>query len=415
MVGNVPDWLLPEATADATEADVVVVGAQAGRATEQARSVAERLHDGGIAIALGSFTARRALAAQLAGHGIRSHARAWARRRGGTNDAASITLGVGDSPAVAARLRAELVQVTILRRERTQPLASWLPGSEPILRIETSWRGPDGSAVVSRREGDGSAGLFAKVGLGTDTADVGMREAEALRRLTDAATEAGARVPEVRGVTEVAGRPAALLSALAGRPVAGAARRSVRAAGTDVIEWLQRFTRATLTTAPTDAVVDRFVLAPAASVAPAIDGAAYVEHLGQLANGLGGDRVDVSAAHRDLTLWNVLDGERLGIVDWETATGESPPLLDLPYLLVDARCWSSYRRDRVAAFRACYPDARMRIEPDVAAASGMSPDSPMLELSFHACWLGHAANELRRGRAGPFVEIVREVAASVAS
>jgi hypothetical protein len=41
---------------------------------------------------------------------------------------------------------------------------------------------------------------------------------------------------------------------------------------------------------------------------------------------------------------------------------------------------------------------------------GFELPGSVLELAFHACWLGHAANEIERGVEGPFLEILRTIA-----
>ena len=133
---------------------------------------------------------------------------------------------------------------------------------------------------------------------------------------------------------------------------------------------------------------------------------------------MSGSRLCTVAAHNDLTMFNVLLGRdrTLGIVDWEEATEEALPLMDLAYAAVDAVAAAGRYRDRVAAFHAAYGRAgrsRDRIEAlTERLAARLRLPADLAELSFHACWLLHARNELReRGvdAGGPFVQIVQQV------
>jgi hypothetical protein len=276
------------------------------------------------------------------------------------------------------------------------------------LRVRTNWRGSGDTALVARLDSRGTPTLYAKVGLGASTADVGAREAAAVTALGPAAAAAGARVPHVRGQVQIAGRPAVFLSALEGRPVAQASRRKIEPSAGATSDWLRRFGRETHAQAAAQPVVETSVLRPSGLVVRGLDGGtAYVESLRQLAEALGDRSLTVTAAHGDLTLWNVLTGETPGILDWAGASETALPLVDLPYLLVDARYWRSLRRDRLQAFRECFPDGRMRIDEQLI---GFDAPPPVLELAFHACWLGHAANERRQGIRGPFSEIVGALA-----
>jgi hypothetical protein len=117
-----------------------------------------------------------------------------------------------------------------------------------------------------------------------------------------------------------------------------------------------------------------------------------------------------------MTMWNVLldRGGRLGIVDWEAAEEATLPLKDLFYAVTDAVAATRRYADRPGAVRECFaPDGRhaataARLQAAGAAAAEASPE--LVELSFHACWLGHAANERREGDPldpTPFRDIVQ--------
>jgi thiamine kinase-like enzyme len=131
-----------------------------------------------------------------------------------------------------------------------------------------------------------------------------------------------------------------------------------------------------------------------------------------------GRSLPFAAAHNDLTTWNILlDGENMGIVDWEAAEREALPLVDLDYLVVDAVA-AARRIRRDIAFAACAgsgPDAQLarRIRHELQSASGIDED--MAELARHACWLGHARNEAARAQPAaprPFLSILAAVVAA---
>jgi hypothetical protein len=277
-----------------------------------------------------------------------------------------------------------------------------------VLRFASRSRQPDLAVKVALDE-RGAARLRA--------------ERAALGSLGAAAAAAGAAVPQLRPATD---RALLAAGALAGRPAAALLARSperlddvLRAVG----DWLLAWNRATAATAPaTAAVLERRLLRPAARVAAAKPATApYAEAMRRLAARLNGAPLVSVPVHDDLTMSNVLlDGGRLGIVDWEAASPEGLPLLDLWYALADALA----RSRRVGHVRALEmltteggpdaPPAALAALPAAhAAALGLSADQALL--GFHACWLGHAADELSRGAPGPFVEIVEMLAVKEAA
>ena len=134
-----------------------------------------------------------------------------------------------------------------------------------------------------------------------------------------------------------------------------------------------------------------------------------------LAGRLEGAPLVTVAAHRDLTMSNVLVGpDGLGVVDWEAAGAGDLPLLDLWYALADgvARAHGvphGSAVERLRAGAAALPAGVAGLPAAHAAALGLSPDQALL--GFHACWLGHADDELRRGAPGQFVGVVGMIAA----
>jgi hypothetical protein len=85
--------------------------------------------------------------------------------------------------------------------------------------------------------------------------------------------------------------------------------------------------------------------------------------------------------------------------------------------MADAVSTLDAHADRVAAFVRCF--ARPPASPSWSACRSMLSESAtrsgarqdLLSLAFHACWLSHAADDLRRsGADGPFVGIARVLA-----
>jgi aminoglycoside phosphotransferase (APT) family kinase protein len=77
----------------------------------------------------------------------------------------------------------------------------------------------------------------------------------------------------------------------------------------------------------------------------------YVSWIRAAAAALEGRQIVLAPAHRDLTMANVLlDGPRLGVLDWEAAREADLPLVDLPYAIVDAVSTVDEHADRPAAF-----------------------------------------------------------------
>lgn len=293
-------------------------------------------------------------------------------------------------------------------------LCGWLPGdpaADGALVLVPSWRGAGGSVVVTRLTAGGS--LVAKVGTGPESADVGHREAQALELLGASARVAGVDVPSVVDVVDVAGRPAAVLTGLPGAPAA-LAPRTARATAHALARWLERWTIATRSDGDAARVLDASLLEPLALLEAELP-AAYVERVRRTVAGLARGTTPLAASHGDLTLWNVLASPSgVGVVDWEGAVERSLPLVDLPYLLVDAVGLRT--RSREAAYEECFaPGGAARdwargIVDEVARGVGLDED--WLELACDACWLGHAADERRRGVAAtPFLGVLRRHAA----
>jgi Ser/Thr protein kinase RdoA (MazF antagonist) len=157
---------------------------------------------------------------------------------------------------------------------------------------------------------------------------------------------------------------------------------------------------------PVDAAwLERELIAPAdvlaAAAADPTAWAAYHRWLVARCDAVRGAPAPRVAVHGDLTMANVLlDGDDApGIVDWEAAHEEGMPLADLAYAAVDL-VRAARRVGRATAFARCLaggPDADgcARWLPRLARAIGVG--APLVGLALHACWLRHAANEVRRG------------------
>jgi hypothetical protein len=185
-----------------------------------------------------------------------------------------------------------------------------------------------------------------------------------------------------------------------------------------VADWLRAWGRATATaTVASAALLDELLLAPLEQVTSAVSTPpAYRDALQRLAGRLEGHELVLTAAHNDLTMANVLvtgDGT-IGVVDWESADGASPPLADDWYACADglARAGGLTHAQAVAqiARRRAPIAAQLATRLDERSSQlGLSADEQLL--AFHACWLHHAGNELDRGiRGGAFDAVVRSVA-----
>jgi hypothetical protein len=271
-------------------------------------------------------------------------------------------------------------------------------------------------AVVFRfSPGRGGPDLLVKAALDDGGRERLRRERDALVALGPGASGAGARVPVVR-----ANAPSWAL-AMDVLPGTSAATILARAPGrleqilAAVVAWSSAWSLSTASPrALTAQVLERELLDPLAIIERAgVSLAGYRERLHRLAGHLEGGRLPLTAGHNDLTMANVLiDGGGVGIVDWEAASPECLPLADLWYALVDALA---------RAQRLSHPQALARLVSDTPAAAvwgapgalartlALTDDQALA--AFHACWLGHAANEVSRSElGGPFLAIVRALA-----
>ncbi len=129
--------------------------------------------------------------------------------------------------------------------------------------------------------------------------------------------------------------------------------------------------------------------------------------------------VPLVAAHNDLTMWNVLMDKQgqLGVVDWEAGREHSFVLIDFFYAMTDAVAIAHRYANRQEAVEACFAPSGMytsvvaRLQQRLQRTLEVSPC--VADLSFHACWLHHAANEHLSSQPGslhPFLETVQWLA-----
>lgn len=335
----------------------------------------------------------------------------WALRRA-LDDSARHRLGRFAGHAVGLIEEAAPSVGIVARHAVGRPALEWLGDAAarrtglPIIR--SSWTG-SGVALLL---GDGRV---VKTALPS--------EESALQELGPQAREAGAATPRVLFAGKAGGRFVLTLDPVPGVPAAPFLRgRPARLV--EVVErvtgWLERWQQLTRIERPlSEADMDRYVLGPIRRLGSVVPDA-YARWLARHAETLVGERAPLAAAHHDLTTWNVLvDGGRIGVLDWEAATAQALPLVDLEYFAVDAVA-TARRLPRAEAFRVCAraDAAEGRLVGQIRERMMRSLDipEPLAELSRHAAWLGHAANECERPmnrRDGAFAAIVGRLASSV--
>jgi hypothetical protein len=306
------------------------------------------------------------------------------------------------------------------RRDPGMPLAGWLHHLDGEKR-------PPGGMVVALPHGATGGAIVFRFPTGRREPDAvakltpGARaEHEALRRIAPHAGDAGARVPVALASDQVGTTPFVLESAVGGRRAADlVASGSVEPTELQgrLADWLEAWHLSAARPRPIGQDdVDRFLLGPASRAAV---GVGHLELLRELGSRAVGRSCPFVPAHGDLTLANVLvaDSEALGVVDWEHASEESLPLMDLLYAGVDAVAARRKYADRPGAFRACF-DAENRGASALeglrsSAARALDLDEVVQTFCFHACWLHHAANETDRSAGstrGPFSTILDTIA-----
>lgn len=313
----------------------------------------------------------------------------------------------------------------VVRGRGAGPLFRWLGDSRAERVVVTrTWRAEGGSFTVSIVDDDAARPrLVARVGSGPPAARESLGEARALETFAASAEAAGAAVPHPVSTSQLDGVPVLVETGVPGRVAASTLSErpdEVEAVLDRVLAWLLRWNRGTANGATlTTALLTDELLAPARRVLGTVPaGDAYVELVERFCGDVAGARVTLAAAHDDLTMTNVLLGRKgsIGVVDWETARADALPLVDFFYAVVDAYAASARYVDRARAFADCFGAGGRHAH---AVGARQAPFERAFDVtpavravSFHACWLHHAANELERGEAdGPFGAIVRQLAA----
>jgi hypothetical protein len=242
-------------------------------------------------------------------------------------------------------------------------------------------------------------------------------ERGALVALGPGAASAGARVPALLPNAPSWALAMDVLPGTSAAVILARAPRQLEQIAAAVVAWSTAWSLSTVSRRDLTArVLEETLLAPLA----VIDGSGvsfrgYRERLRSLAGRVEGGRMALTAAHNDLTMANVLiDRCGVGIVDWEAAAPHCFPIVDVWYALVDAlaraqRVSHAEALARLVLGTSASP-AKLRRAPAALARTLALTDDQALA-AFHACWLGHAANEVSRGeRRGPFLAVVRAIA-----
>jgi len=291
--------------------------------------------------------------------------------------------------------------------------------------MDTGWKQRSQSMVIELvTKASQQPAIIAKVGMTDKLKIVRRREQRNIEGLGASARLAGAFVPDGTLVPISASFEALCLTVAPGHPAAhllesGSVDPGVVMAV--VSRWLESWNQLTRTDQPLhpDYLQDE-VLGPLERLASRLErGDSYYGHMARLCDGVAGTTAPHVATHNDLTMANVLicaDGG-LSVVDWEAAKPATLPLLDYYYAFVDAFVASDRNQDRLQAFlssvvrpteRSIVFHSRVR---RLSQALNLSAD--VVRLAFHACWIGHAANELRHHQVGedePFGDILNAIA-----
>ena len=314
------------------------------------------------------------------------------------------------------------------QRSGARPLGDWLAQSLGYSQwtggvlVKSKWRNEQGTAVIFSIDPKGSLRNVGKLALDRELqAERVGREYAALLRLSPVARSSGAEVPEGRVAST---GPGSLLieSAIDGLSAAELFRlhrESFPRVLARITDWLEQWNRRTVRTRLAEPEwLEAQVLQPAAALPELRERPAYLAWLRQRCAALAGHAVPVVAAHNDLTLSNLVitpDG-RLGVLDWEAA-GERMPLADLFYAAADAASAEDYYANRVKAFERCFeaggPWHRLVGDSEERLRRATNTSSQIADLSFHACWVEHAAAEAAKrapGEPRPFLQIVERIA-----
>jgi hypothetical protein len=187
---------------------------------------------------------------------------------------------------------------------------------------------------------------------------------------------------------------------------------------TALAQWLTTWATTTAATTTLAAeLVEAVSLGPLRALADGLP-PRFVTLIEARSERLIGQRVQTTAAHNDLTMWNVLAREdgSIAVLDWENATSCALPLTDLFYAIVDAVAATDRYADRPAAFRSCFEETGARAAwagALVHAQRGaLGVDDSVVATAFASCWLRHAHNERLRRLEYGFLALLQDLAAA---
>jgi Ser/Thr protein kinase RdoA (MazF antagonist) len=189
--------------------------------------------------------------------------------------------------------------------------------------------------------------------------------------------------------------------------------------------WLASWNRITARFVPLDDErLQRELLDPAARLVHLLpEGAAYLAQVRRWGEAARTLPVASVATHNDLTMQNLLwhPPNPPAVLDWEAARPDGLPLVDFFYAAVDAYSQAGRPADRVRVFQSCFGsagDVTPSLTPLLERVREATATSPAAaRVSFHACWIGHAVDEVEKhpeATSRPFLAIVRALSASSA-
>jgi hypothetical protein len=319
----------------------------------------------------------------------------------------------------------------VARRPGDRPLFHWLRQFDDDLEpfrsviVSTSWRGRRGSLVLHPFAGSESIpSVVMKMGWEADGDFNPANGLATLERLRPHAVSAGALVPETLFLNQIGKRQLVVQSALSGQSVAvllfSKPTRLFQIMNL-VAAWLERWNVSTRFMRFLDRdLVYRELLAPAATLAPLIEGGAEYRSWLAERSAMIDVAVPLVAAHGDLTMWNILlDKPRsLSVVDWEAARESSFPLVDFFYAMTDAVVVAR-GFERTKALKECFTPgglyAREITNLLLRVTRALEIPESFIELCLHACFLGHAVNEQEMSEpsdAQPFLKTVQWLASN---
>ena len=302
----------------------------------------------------------------------------------------------------------------VLRRSNDRPLLDWLRTADSgvcqisSMVLSTSQRRGRESVVIHCLGESARLTAVAKLVWDRGVTGSGLDEPSLIARLGPKAQEGGARVPAVRRTESIGGSSVVLEEVVEGTPAAVILASRPRAA-TRIVElvadWLGHWNALTIGLSGGSEWIEREVLTPARRILPILEhGPEYLSWLAARCTSLG-SRMPLVATHNDLTSWNMLvdpdaNAAPLGVVDWAEAREESLPLVDFYYAVTDIALVESPGARRLEALQSWLapvgsfaPYVRpllRRLQHQLALTDEVA------EICLHACFIGHAANELDR-------------------